>query len=83
MIDNTNTIPTTITAGNSLTRLINFDDYPASDGWLLSLVLLNAAGKITIDAVASGDSHSLQIPALTTAAYTPGEYRYVVLASNG
>jgi len=76
-------IPKQITAGDSLAFVITLDDYPASDSWVLSYVLLNSAAKITLTSSADGDNHSVDIAATTTAAYTVGKYKYTALVTDG
>lgn len=73
----------TITAGDSVSWVINLTDYPASESWELSYVLLNSSSKITITSEADGDSHLIDVSAATTAAYTAGEYKYTALITDG
>lgn len=82
------TIPTTepafLQAGDTLTWQRSLPDYPASDSWVLSYRLINADGKIDIEAAASGDDHLVTVAAATSAAYTAGDYEwtaYVTKAS--
>ena len=56
-------------------------DYPASAGWVLNYVLVNATHRIpatsgTIQSTASGDAHAISVAAATTAAYTAGDYTW-------
>ena len=76
-------LPTTITAGDSVSLLLDRDNYPASDGWTLSFVFINAAAKIAMASTASGDLHAITIAATTTAVYAPGKYTYAGFATNG
>lgn len=73
----------TITAGNSVAWTISLDDYPASDSWALSYILLNSTTKITISSSADGDDHAVDLAAVTTAAYTAGEYEYTAMVTDG
>ncbi len=50
--------------------------YPAGDGWTLTYVLLNEAGKITIAASADGDGFLVDEAAAATAAHAAGRYRW-------
>ena len=51
-------------------------EYPASE-WTLTYDLLNAAGKITVVAVADGDDYQVDLTAAMTQSYIPGEYTWV------
>lgn len=66
--------PAVLNAGDTLRWTRSLADYPASAGWVLSYTLINAAAKITITGSASGDEHSILVPAATSAGYTPGSY---------
>jgi len=74
-------IPPTLMAGDSATWRASLPDYPASAGWSLSYVLINAAGKLTIASTADGDDHLVSLESATTAAYPPGRYGYTALVS--
>ena len=66
--------PASLNAGDTLRWSRNLADYPASAGWVLSYTLINAVDKISITGSAAGDSHSILVPAATSAGYTPGSY---------
>lgn len=66
--------PLQLNAGDTWRWTRTLDDYPASQGWALSYVLINAAAKITVNASASGSDHAVLVSATATAAYTPGAY---------
>lgn len=74
MADIPTTEPAVLNAGDTLRWTRSLADYPASAGWVLSYILINAAAKITITGSASGDDHSILVPAATSAGYTPGSY---------
>lgn len=74
-------IPPTITAGDSLTWRKTLEDFPASSGWALSYILLNAAGKIEISAGADGSDHLVELSASATSAYPPGRYGYTAFVT--
>jgi hypothetical protein len=60
-------------------------DYPAST-WTLSYSMhrLHAtAAKISITAGADGDTHSVDVAAATTAAYTDGDYEWFAFVTDG
>lgn len=63
--------------GDSLNMLDTYADYPASDGWTLKTTFTprNAnATKITLTAVAEGNSYRTQVTPVTTGAWLPGDY---------
>lgn len=70
------TEPSRVTAGDTITWTRSFADYPASDAWVLSYTLINAASKISITAAASGADHLVSVAAATSAAYTPATYTW-------
>ena len=58
-------------------------DYPASDGYTLYYVLLNASGKITFNSTASGADHVISLSATSTSSWTAGTYNWYSYASDG
>lgn len=68
--------PASLTAGDTAKWLKSLPDYPATDGWQLVYTLLNAAGKITFNAISDGASHLVSIPAATAAAWAAGDYAW-------
>lgn len=70
------TVPARFRAGDTVTWQISLADYPASAGWVLAYTLINAGGKITVTASASGDDHLVAIAAATSANYAPGTYSW-------
>lgn len=70
------TTPKQFTAGDTLNWQVAIEDYPASAGWQLHYVFINASQKITIDAAASGSNHLINIPASTSTTYGPGYYSW-------
>ena len=76
---------TVLIAGDTLKYLDSVPGYPASLGYVLTtrLIRRDAAGTaITFNATASGDDYQTNVPAATTAAWTPGFYtwsKYVTL----
>ena len=76
MTDTITATPSKLIAGDSISWLISLSDYPASSGWSLSYVLLNALGKVSISATASGNNHLVALTAAVTAAYVAGTYKY-------
>lgn len=78
-------IPRRISAGDTLTFRRNYPDYPAGT-WALSLELVNASGKITIDGAsvtADGDEFVVLVAASTTASYTAGDYHFRAYVTSG
>lgn len=81
MADIPTTEPLQLRAGDTWQWTRSLADYPASDGWSLAYVLINATAKISILASASGDDHAVTVAAATTAGYTAGAYDWVARAS--
>jgi hypothetical protein len=75
--------PASVVAGDTITWLIATPDFPASAGWVLGYVLINAAGKITLTSSADGDDHLISISAATSAAYAAGDYTWQSAATLG
>lgn len=77
--------PETVVAGDTWrwkrTDLVT--DYPASAGWALSYVLLNASAKITITASADGDEFRVDEAAADTASHAAGVYAWEASVTNG
>lgn len=63
-----------IIAGDTLNFQTSVSAYPASAGWTLKVRLIPRGSGVatTIAATASGDDYLVQVPAGTTAAWTPG-----------
>ena len=70
------TEPTGLIAGDTAKWLKTLNDYAADDGWVLGYTLINATGKISFAATASGSDHLVNVPAATTAAWAPGAYSW-------
>lgn len=77
------TEPTILTAGESWAWTRDLPDYPASQGWVLKYALSNAAKRINLIGIASGDSHRLSVTAATTGTYTAGTYGLVGFVERG
>lgn len=69
--------PSEFRAGDTVKWQRTLSDYPASAGWSLSYRLINAAGKIDIDASASVDDHLVSVASTASAAYAVGAYDWV------
>lgn len=70
------TEPTTLIAGDTAKWFKSFTDYPATAGWVLAYTLINATGKITFSAAASGADFLVNVAAATTTAWAPGSYSW-------
>jgi hypothetical protein len=70
------TEPDVLIAGDTAKWLRTLADYPATDGWVLSYVLINGTSKITIIGTASGSDHLITAAASVTAGWLPGEYAW-------
>ncbi len=68
------TEPPQIYAGDTARWLKSLPDYPASEGWVLSYLLVSAANQYTITGSAQGDDHLINVSAATTAAYVANDY---------
>lgn len=75
-------IPSVITAGDSLSFVESYSSYPAGDGWSLQIILMNQAGKIELGSSASGNDFAFEIAAAETASWTAGSYRAIPVFSN-
>jgi len=69
-------IPSRITAGDTVQWKISLADYPASAGWVLHYRLINSAGKVDINASADGDAHLVNVMAATSSGWAAGDYDY-------
>lgn len=80
----TNPIPATVAAGDSIDWPIADPLHPPGDGWVPTLTLVNAAGRITVAGAADGDGYRIEATAAVTSAWAAGRYRAVVtLARSG
>jgi hypothetical protein len=70
------TLPDTLRAGDTATWRRTLADYPATDGWSLSYVLVKTGAQITIAAAADGLAHLVTVAVGTTAAWAPGRYTW-------
>jgi hypothetical protein len=70
------TEPASLIAGDTAKWIKSLTDYAATDGWVLTYTLLNAAAKITIVAGASGEDHLVNVAAATTVAWVAGQYTW-------
>lgn len=68
--------PTEIIAGDTLKFSISLGDYLASDGWVLSYSIRNAANHYDVTGTASGADHLVEVLASDTATWAPGDYQF-------
>lgn len=73
--------PSEIRAGDTAQWNKEVSDYPASDGWALSYILINKDNKYTISTTGSGSTFSATISAATTATYVAGTYNWYARVS--
>jgi len=69
-------VPATLRAGDTVTWRRSLSYFPASDGWVLTYVLVKSGSQITITASADGADHVVEVPLATTAAWSPGTYTW-------
>jgi hypothetical protein len=77
------TEPGRVTAGDTIAWTKTLADYPATASWVLSYTLINATGKITITASASGADHAVVVAAATSAAWAAGTYAWQGVVTKG
>lgn len=85
-LDDPHPEPLAFIAGDSLTWMRDFEQYPASAGWTLTYVLNNSTAKVIVNAadiVATGNSFTVTIPAAETKLWAPGEYLWLAVLQNG
>lgn len=58
-------------------------DYPASNGWVLTYILMNASAKITLVALADGDAFYVEEVAGDTTAHMAGIYTWEASVAKG
>ncbi len=66
--------PFSIAAGETVLFERRLPDYPASQGWAITYSMRGQIAAIEFTSVADGDSHSVNVPAATTATWAVGEY---------
>lgn len=73
-------LPTCITAGDTVRMLLSYEDYPASE-WELSVSIKSVNGVFTKEAVAVLDSFSVVITSGESGAITPGSQSIAAIVS--
>jgi len=75
-----------IIAGDTLAFSKCCTAYPVSAGWRLTFTLVprdKAAARLTIESVASGSAHTVNVSAAVTKDWAPGEYAWTCRATDG
>jgi hypothetical protein len=73
--------PATAYAGDTWRWSAELADYPAS-AWAATWSFENGTASFTVNAVASGDTHTVSVPSVITAAYNAGRYRWHLYVVN-
>lgn len=76
-------IPAKINAGDTLSFSDSVSGYPASSGWALKYVFVNASEKQEIESSADGDSHVFSIAPAITVKWKQGKYTWSAFVTNG
>ena len=71
-----NSEPTLLYAGDTVRWQRFIVGYPASEGWVLTYILLNASAKIVLSSTANGDKHDIYADAASTAEWAAGRYAW-------
>lgn len=71
------TEPTEFRSGDTVKWTRSLSDYPASDGWSLSYVFINADRKMSVAATADGDDFAVTITATVSSGYAAGRFSWV------
>ncbi len=83
-LDPLSAVPAALVAGDDLDLLLSFADYPASDGWTVTLGLAGGvASKLTATSTASGDDHAIVVSATDSLLLEAGWYTYTLRATDG
>jgi len=78
------TLPSKITAGDTLSFTEIVPDYNPEDGWALSYALVNSVVQIVISSTDSGESsHLIEESASTTSAWLSGFFRWQSYVTKG
>ncbi|MBS0218092.1 MAG: hypothetical protein JSR63_07880 [Proteobacteria bacterium] len=84
MTDPATTIPSQFRAGDTLKWLRSLADFSAADGWILTYVLVPAAGSPqTFTAITVGADFQVNVPSTTTKDWPPGRYSAQEYVTNG
>jgi hypothetical protein len=80
---NLSRMPASLIAGDSLRLAIPVGDYPADEGWAVSLVLQALAGAAPVTVNASDDDGDwlMVLASANSADLVPGGYRYLIAAT--
>lgn len=70
----TNCVPRELRAGDTAQWTRVLAGFPASEGWSLGYTLVSPAAVFAFAAGSAGNDFTIDVPAATTAAWTPGAY---------
>lgn len=74
-------LPTIFNAGDSLDVVISEPLYSAADGWAIQFAM-RGPEAVTVTSTGSGTTHTVAVPAATTADWSAGDYWYQKYAVN-
>jgi hypothetical protein len=75
--------PASLIAGDTARWLKALPEHLPVDGWQLVYTLINAAGRITFNALDEGGAHLVSIPPSVTAGWAAGDYAWRAQATRG
>jgi hypothetical protein len=75
--------PTQIRAGDTYTYTVTSSDYPATDGWTLSVTLNNATTRKEVSAVANGADYDVTLASTDTDDFAAGVCQMVEAVEKG
>lgn len=76
-------IPDEINAGDSVNITLSLSDFPASDSWAVTLVLINKDSKESFESSADGDDHAFTLAPADTQDIKPGLYFWKTFVADG
>lgn len=81
-MDELTAVPSDYVAGTNVTIRTSHADFPASDGWVVSL-LLRGVAVLTVAGTADGDDHLIALTPAGTSALAAGRYAWFLRAARG
>lgn len=75
-------LPSSLTAGDSVDVRLSLSQYPASQGWALRVDIAGPGAVTPWQSEADGDAHLFALASTATTAYVAGEYAYQLCAVN-
>lgn len=76
-------VPVELSAGDTATWTRIVPDRSPADGWAIGYSVVNATAAYSFGGTASGDGFLISVPAATTAAWAPGNYRLTEYVTKG